>query len=78
MTPTIDQRAGAIFHLGYDDEDTYPTADIPFDVWVELQKRGHVERGDGGKPKLTAKGQQAFTAMEAGRDVPEFTYEAEE
>jgi hypothetical protein len=29
-------------------------------------------------PLLTAKGQKTFTAMEAGDDVPEFTYEAEE
>jgi hypothetical protein len=55
-----------------------PWSELPFDVWKELQQRGHVERGDDGKPTLTANGQKTFTAMEAGDDVPEFTYEAEE
>jgi hypothetical protein len=77
MQPTIDQLAGAILHLGYEDEETYPTAGVPFDVWVELQRRGHVERDPHGKPKLTAKGQQTFAAMESGKDVPEFTYGGE-
>jgi hypothetical protein len=76
MTPTIDQLAGAIFHLGYDDEDMYPTADIPFAIWVELRKRGHVERGPSGEPALTAMGQKTFSAMEPGDDVPEFDSEA--
>jgi hypothetical protein len=48
MTPTIDQLADGLMRLGYDDEDTYPLSEIPFDVWNELQQRGHVERGDGG------------------------------
>ena len=73
MQPTIDQLASGIMHLGYEDEDTYPLAEVPFDVWKELQTRGHVERGPNGEPKLTAKGQITFSAMESGKDVPEFT-----
>jgi hypothetical protein len=72
----IDQLALAILHLGYEDEDMYPIAQVPFDVWKELQERGHIERGPKGHPALTDKGRKAFTAMEAGDDVPEFTYSA--
>ena len=74
MQTTIDQLAIAILHLGYEDEDIYPTSDVPFDVWKELQDRGHIEHGPNGKPVLTAKGRKAFTAMESGDDVPEFIY----
>jgi hypothetical protein len=73
--PTADQLSAAIFNLGYDDEDMYPTVDIPFDVWVKLQERRHIERGPNGQPILTAKGQKTFAAMESGRDVPEVDYD---
>ena len=39
--PTADQLAAAIINLGYDDEDMYPTANIPFDVWVDYKARAH-------------------------------------
>jgi hypothetical protein len=51
---------------------------VSFDLWKELQERGHVERGRNGEPVLTAKGRKTFTAMESGEDVPEFTYDGEE
>jgi hypothetical protein len=31
MQPTLDQLATGILHLGYEDEDTYPLSEIPFD-----------------------------------------------
>ena len=74
MTPTIDQLATGIMHLGYEDPDTYPLSEIPFDVWKELQERGHVERGPDGQPALTAKGRKVFTGLESGIDIPEFDY----
>jgi hypothetical protein len=78
MQPTIDQLADGLMRVGYEDEDTYPLAEVEPEVWEELTKRGHVSLKTSGTPKLTAKGQKTFSAMEAGRDVPEFTYEAEE
>jgi hypothetical protein len=50
-------------------------AELPFDVWNELQDRGHVERGSNGEPVLTAKGVETFMDMENGDDVAEFTYD---
>jgi hypothetical protein len=74
----IDQLAGGILRLGYGDDDRYPLAEVEPEVWEELQKRGHVEVRGSGKPQLTAKGQKTFSAMASGKDVPEFTYRAEE
>jgi sorbitol-specific phosphotransferase system component IIA len=65
-------------HLGYKNEDTYPLAEVEPEVWDELQKRGHVTLRVSGLPSLTAKGEITFAAMEAGKDVPEFTYDGEE
>jgi hypothetical protein len=76
MEPTLDQLATGIMHLGYEDPDTYPLSGVSFDVWKELQRRGHVARGPNGEQVLTAKGKKIFTAMEAGDDVPEFTCSA--
>jgi hypothetical protein len=60
MTPTIDQLADGLMRRGYDDDDMYRTAEVESEVWEELQDREHVERADGGKPKLTAKGRKTF------------------
>jgi hypothetical protein len=78
MQPTLDQLATGIMHLGYEDPDTYPLSEIPFDVWKVLQERGHIERGPNGEPVLTAKGRKAFTGLELGIDMPEFDSTDEE
>jgi hypothetical protein len=50
---------------------------VRFDVWKRLIELSMVERGPNGEPVLSARGEKTFTTMEAGDDVPEFTYEAE-
>jgi hypothetical protein len=73
VQPTIDQLADGLMRLGYEDDDMYPPAEVEPEVWEELKKRGHVSLKTSGAPKLTAKGQKTFTAMEAGDDIPNST-----
>jgi hypothetical protein len=63
--------------LGYEDEDSYPLSEVSFDVWKELQRRGHVERVPKRELRLTAKGQKASTGLESGIDMPKFDYTGE-
>lgn len=72
MTATLEQLCDGILRLGQEDEELFPRSEVPFDVWKELQERGHVERGPKGGPVLTAKGRKAFTGLESGIDMPEF------
>lgn len=79
MTPsTLKKLTDGILRLGYQDEELWPLSAVSDATWKRLQNMGMVDRGPRGDYRLTAKGQKMFTAMEAGGDVPEFTYDTED
>jgi hypothetical protein len=75
MTPTVEQLANAVYVIG--DEEPLER-EIPQEVLDKLAELGMVNLEVDSAPTLTEYGQRTYTAMEAGDDVPEFTYEAEE
>jgi hypothetical protein len=71
MTPTVEQLAGAIYTIG--DEEPLET-EIPQAVLDKLAELGMVNLEVDSAPSLTEHGERSYVAMEAGADLPEFTY----
>jgi hypothetical protein len=75
MQPTIEQLAGALYTIG--NEEPLQT-EIQQDVLDKLAELGMVHLEVDSPPTLTEHGERTYIAMEAGDDIPEFDYEAEE
>jgi hypothetical protein len=75
MQPTVEQLAVAVCVIG--NEEPLET-EIPQDLFDKLAELGMVHLEVESAPILTQHGERTYTAMEAGDDVPEFTYDAEE